>query len=160
MFCVVLFAGFCSCYCLWLCLYLLLCFLMFLLFFLFMRNYVVVFFFFFSSRGRHTRFALVTGVQTCALPICLVAWAATHPRGSGEASARDAAGRHYANPALRHELAGRAAADQKARNAAIAAGMQDKAANKAVLAVDAGNRQEERSEGQACVQTWSIRGLQ
>src|SRR3546814_19086110 len=25
--------------------------------------------FFFSSRRRHTRFALVTGVQTCALPI-------------------------------------------------------------------------------------------
>src|SRR3546814_9626939 len=27
------------------------------------------FFFFFSSRRRHTRGALVTGVQTCALPI-------------------------------------------------------------------------------------------
>src|SRR3546814_7314787 len=27
------------------------------------------FFFFFSSRRRHTRCALVTGVQTCALPI-------------------------------------------------------------------------------------------
>src|SRR3546814_10107654 len=32
--------------------------------------YVVFFFyFFFSSRRRHTRCALVTGVQTCALPI-------------------------------------------------------------------------------------------
>src|SRR3546814_18062443 len=29
----------------------------------------LVFFFFFSSRRRHTRCALVTGVQTCALPI-------------------------------------------------------------------------------------------
>src|SRR3546814_3458442 len=28
------------------------------------------YFFFFSSRRRHTRCALVTGVQTCALPIC------------------------------------------------------------------------------------------
>src|SRR3546814_4499892 len=28
-------------------------------------------FFFFSSRRRHTRCALVTGVQTCALPICI-----------------------------------------------------------------------------------------
>src|SRR6056297_4268180 len=28
------------------------------------------FFFFFSSRRRHTRFSGVTGVQTCALPIC------------------------------------------------------------------------------------------
>src|SRR3546814_3355326 len=31
-----------------------------------------MFFFFFSSRRRHTRCALVTGVQTCALPISLV----------------------------------------------------------------------------------------
>src|SRR3546814_3914107 len=29
----------------------------------------VSFYFFFSSRRRHTRCALVTGVQTCALPI-------------------------------------------------------------------------------------------
>src|SRR3546814_14573690 len=29
------------------------------------------FFFFFSSRRRHTRCALVTGVQTCALPISM-----------------------------------------------------------------------------------------
>src|SRR3546814_10367247 len=32
---------------------------------------LVFVFFFFSSRRRHTRCALVTGVQTCALPICL-----------------------------------------------------------------------------------------
>src|SRR3546814_6637393 len=34
-------------------------------------DYVIFFyvFFFFSSRRRHTRCALVTGVQTCALPI-------------------------------------------------------------------------------------------
>src|SRR3546814_10661159 len=30
------------------------------------------FVFFFSSRRLHTRCALVTGVQTCALPICAV----------------------------------------------------------------------------------------
>src|SRR3546814_3890339 len=30
-----------------------------------------MFWFFFSSRRRHTRCALVTGVQTCALPICI-----------------------------------------------------------------------------------------
>src|SRR3546814_19781400 len=39
-----------------------------------MYHYFFVFdlylFFFFSSRRRHTRCALVTGVQTCALPIC------------------------------------------------------------------------------------------
>src|SRR3546814_3439029 len=32
---------------------------------------IFLFFFFFSSRRRHTRCALVTGVQTCALPISL-----------------------------------------------------------------------------------------
>src|SRR3546814_1316540 len=31
---------------------------------------MLFFVFFFSSRRRHTRCALVTGVQTCALPIC------------------------------------------------------------------------------------------
>src|SRR3546814_14477293 len=34
-----------------------------------MSRLIYVFFFFFSSRRRHTRCALVTGVQTCALPI-------------------------------------------------------------------------------------------
>src|SRR3546814_7364489 len=32
-------------------------------------SFLCFFFFFFSSRRRHTRCALVTGVQTCALPI-------------------------------------------------------------------------------------------
>src|SRR3546814_4366883 len=41
-------------------------------------------FFFFSSRRRHTRCALVTGVQTCALPIC---GALAGLSGWGEASA-------------------------------------------------------------------------
>src|SRR3546814_17001859 len=36
-------------------------------------RFVFMFFFFFSSRRRHTRCALVTGVQTCALPICALA---------------------------------------------------------------------------------------
>src|SRR3546814_19586132 len=34
-------------------------------------------FFFFSSRRRHTRCALVTGVQTCALPIAVTSSTAT-----------------------------------------------------------------------------------
>src|SRR3546814_10776574 len=36
---------------------------------LFLGSFQYVVFFFFSSRRRHTRCALVTGVQTCALPI-------------------------------------------------------------------------------------------
>src|SRR3546814_2445044 len=35
-------------------------------------------FFFFSSRRRHTRCALVTGVQTCALPISGQLWLGPH----------------------------------------------------------------------------------
>src|SRR3546814_3652681 len=35
--------------------------------------------FFFSSRSRHTRCALVTGVQTCALPICPICGMALEP---------------------------------------------------------------------------------
>src|SRR3546814_2887349 len=38
--------------------------------------FCTMFFFFFSSRRRHTRCALVTGVQTCALPI----WVHAMPR--------------------------------------------------------------------------------
>src|SRR3546814_1295824 len=41
--------------------------------------------FFFSSMRRHTRFALVTGVPTCALPIFV--GAALSPDGAGIASA-------------------------------------------------------------------------
>src|SRR3546814_4708307 len=40
---------------------------------LFVVYHIVYFVFFFSSRRRHTRCALVTGVQTCALPIFLIA---------------------------------------------------------------------------------------
>src|SRR3546814_5073597 len=36
---------------------------------MFMIVFCCLFLFFFSSRRRHTRCALVTGVQTCALPI-------------------------------------------------------------------------------------------
>src|SRR3546814_1736315 len=47
--------------------------------------------FFFSSRRRHTSCALVTGVQTCALPICgcsaAICWAA----GSGGLAAAPSA---------------------------------------------------------------------
>src|SRR3546814_18068349 len=40
-----------------------------MLFYIFMCVLRYYLFFFFSSRRRHTRCALVTGVQTCALPI-------------------------------------------------------------------------------------------
>src|SRR3546814_975709 len=46
--------------------------------------------FFFSSRRRHTRCALVTGVQTCALPIYEAAFAATAPLPPAPAPANGA----------------------------------------------------------------------
>src|SRR3546814_422564 len=48
------------------------CFFFFVISIIFVTFYLLFFlscFFFFSSRRRHTRCALVTGVQTCALPI-------------------------------------------------------------------------------------------
>src|SRR3546814_11806953 len=55
-------------------------------------------FFFFSSRRRHTRCALVTGVQTCALPICC----GSHCREVQTANRQDEEGddRHAALQAL------------------------------------------------------------
>src|SRR3546814_21003496 len=50
----------------------------------FIRNDIILFMFlvfFFSSRRRHTRCALVTGVQTCALPISVRRRAARRYRG-------------------------------------------------------------------------------
>src|SRR3546814_8603817 len=60
---------------------------------------LVIYFFFFSSRRRHTRCALVTGVQTCALPISASRGARRRGRGRagcrrpGVRSARPAAAR-------------------------------------------------------------------
>src|SRR3546814_9624773 len=49
---------------------------------------VVLVFFFFSSRRRHTRCALVTGVQTCALPISGAEGTAEGPGAAGEGVGR------------------------------------------------------------------------
>src|SRR3546814_3462106 len=68
----------------------------------------------FSSRRRHTRCALVTGVQTCALPICREFPQAAggdvggYPCAAGEAG-RPAA--QHADPAF-HRLAGEAPTDR------------------------------------------------
>src|SRR3546814_8376996 len=57
----------------------LLCFLFFCVFLCICFLIIVVCVFFFSSRSRHTRCALVTGVQTCALPIFPhIAFMSTH----------------------------------------------------------------------------------
>src|SRR3546814_19682155 len=45
-----------------------------------------MFYFFLSSRRRHTRCALVTGVQTCALPICVAIMSPTFAHDASGAS--------------------------------------------------------------------------
>src|SRR3546814_12984888 len=64
--------------------------------------------FFFTSRRRHTRCALVTGVQTCALPICAPARAAAPRRVAlGTLRRRGRAHRpHRQGPRARRRLAG------------------------------------------------------
>src|SRR3546814_8476717 len=55
------------------------------------------FYFFFSSRRRHTRCALVTGVQTCALPISLAKALKTvrKARGLSQEAFSDVSSRTY-----------------------------------------------------------------
>src|SRR3546814_7851329 len=60
--------------------------------FVFSSFYFLFVVFFFSSRRRHTRCALVTGVQTCALPIC-ASMSVTASRRSARSSRRRAPGR-------------------------------------------------------------------
>src|SRR3546814_611647 len=60
----------------------LLCFNVHLIYFVFISSlccFVVLFVVFFSSRRRHTICALVTGVQTCALPISVFAGGPVEP---------------------------------------------------------------------------------
>src|SRR3546814_2845256 len=68
--------------------------------------------FFFSSRRRHTRCALVTGVQTCALPI--------FPRGAQRGVVRAIAKAHDPSPEL--ALSGMVAAGRIASPIRIRAG--------------------------------------
>src|SRR3546814_19920164 len=91
-------------------------------------------YFFFSSRRRHTRCALVTGVQTCALPICTGGSCAD----SGLRATRGSADVHLFR-------AGRPATDDDRHS-----GEQPQHS--------AGDRAEERREGKECVSTCRSRG--
>src|SRR3546814_7242495 len=90
----------------------------------------MVFFFFFSSRRRHTRCALVTGVQTCALPIFRVV--ISHSRADLARSQTIASGVHVLG--LRSTAPFASAADALVRQVTTF-------------------RSEERRVGKACVST-------
>src|SRR3546814_11757448 len=92
------------------------------------------FIFFFSSRRRHTRCALVTGVQTCALPI-----------SSRNLMHRTKAGEHA--PSLYSE---------EDELKALAQGLRD-AGNGVYQIIPRIMRSEERRVGKECVSTCSSR---
>src|SRR3546814_1824533 len=81
---------------------------------------ILVFVFFFSSRRRHTRCALVTGVQTCALPIWL--WAGHRLAEGGAAGGLPADPPAALRGARLRPLGRRHGADPGAADAAAAGG--------------------------------------
>src|SRR3546814_5790023 len=93
-------------------------------------------FFFFSSRRRHTRCALVTGVQTCALPIFRMLGPAHVPLGSETVMKqllhRATSGRMHPQT-LRRELQHDDSSEMQFRRAIV------------------GTRSEERRVGKECV---------
>src|SRR3546814_6034473 len=100
-------------------------------------------FFFFSSRRRHTSCALVTGVQTCALPISVTLTAyvgAGHLTGAVTQAALDRVRGAVRLPAGYTIALGGEAEEQESGNAGMTAA--------AIVA-----RSEERRVGKECVST-------
>src|SRR3546814_2314540 len=103
---------------------------------------VLFLFFFFSSRRRHTRCALVTGVQTCALPI----YFSDAPLVWGRDGASAAGARRAGHDLLHAVAAGTLVAPSTAGGAGRGGGG---------LRGDGGRggRSEERRVGKECVST-------
>src|SRR3546814_7462752 len=105
--------------------------------------------FFFSSRRRHTRCALVTGVQTCALPICR--------KQSVADSSFDAWTRYY----KQDENSPNALVSYYTKGALVALGLDltiRRDSGGAHSLDDVMRRQEERRVGKECVSTCRSRG--
>src|SRR3546814_2746517 len=122
-------------------------------FIIILRSLVVslCYLFFFSSRSRHTRCALVTGVQTCALPIC------SRPRTPG--TSRRRAGNahahgvrilpHTARTPSRRSRASAATSRYSAPSAGLRAGLSRHTHPRS----RGTSRSEERRVGHECVST-------
>src|SRR3546814_5697597 len=106
--------------------------------------------FFFSSRRRHTRCALVTGVQTCALPICTEAL----PETLQEALGRIAHGRGpgILDAGLEHQV-------QRRLERAVVADPKCCRHQLGALAQDGIMRSEERRVGKESVSTCRSRWM-
>src|SRR3546814_8791548 len=101
--------------------------------------------FFFASRRRHTRCALVTGVQTCALPICPT-----------KSKLDDLLHRYPALKDWMLALAGPNPDANKAHEAAISTLYEPEAIY--AFAAEFMGRSEERRVGKECVSTCRSRG--
>src|SRR3546814_6035270 len=95
-----------------------------------------MFVFFFSSRRRHTRCALVTGVQTCALPICVLDMLALFPARLAVKGQEDEA------PRIEAGEEGDENADPESDNPAAAA--RERRLEDAVLRIEAGKARDAR----------------
>src|SRR3546814_6293371 len=108
-------------------------------------NNLCLYCFFFSSRRRHTRCALVTGVQTCALPIF--------------PSRHNTSSRHNQNKWANYS-AGSITWANAAGSAAALDCVNDGSVTAFSVTVDARVRSEERRVGKECVSTCRSRWSQ
>src|SRR3546814_7231231 len=108
--------------------------------------------FFFSSRRRHTRCALVTGVQTCALPICSL------PKREIVGEGLNTALRDLRQPLRGHPVPCRqhAVLDEEERDVVAALG---KVGSEVVVVADVIRRSEERRVGKEGGSKCISRGL-
>src|SRR3546814_15942656 len=113
--------------------------------------------FFFSSRRRHTRCALVTGVQTCALPISILGAAIKGRRDrvivSTKTSLRMGDGPNDVGSSRQHLVA---AVDKALQR--LGTDYNDLLQLHHFDALTPVERSEERRVGEACVSTWRSRG--
>src|SRR3546814_7318921 len=113
--------------------------------------------FFFSSRRLHTRCALVTGVQTCALPIWFIA---DENDGGGAIFIYDS-GTTLKNCIFRNNISEGSRGAGAIYNRSGSGLLIDKCLfenNKTQNYVGDANRSEERREGKECVSTCRSRG--
>src|SRR3546814_20469977 len=108
---------------------------------------MIVFLFFFSSRRRHTRCALVTGVQTCALPI---SGRAIHRRPDRRARRKETLNKRFRSPPQRSRDSSRGGWWLSATARKQRPTLEDKPMGVA--------RSEERRVGKECVSTCRSRG--
>src|SRR3546814_13743533 len=124
--------------------------------------YISWMYFFFSSRRRHTRCALVTGVQTCALPISFhrwwAQWSCRHDERRAASTVDSAARGAECSPSCR-EYAQRRQLDPLARaDCPVSDGRRSwRQLSRHQAAHHLRLRSEERSVGIECVSTFRSR---